>query len=214
MTIQPIVKSSRSGRGGGARTYKMGVPTAAASAASFGFFCNTQSFRAQRGISNKHIWSRYLFFISALTITLPLLSQNKCDSIHMFPTPEELPIFDKSFPNDINKLYEFIWTVLRYPATARADNIIGDVLVQFWVDTTGFTIEHRIIQSVRQDLDDEVLRIAKLIKFDIPAKNSGNLIGTCLTLPVRFQIFGNGNPPKNIIKQYKQIKSLRKLNRK
>ena len=155
---------------------------------------------------------RFLFFILAFAITLPLLGQDKCDSVSMFPIAEELPVFDKNFPNIENKLYEFINSEIRYPKTAREDGIAGIVWVQFWVDTNGFTLEHRIIQSVRQDLDDEVLRIAKLIKYDIPAKNNGKSVGACLTFPFSFQIFGNDNPSKHVIKQAKKAKSKRKSN--
>jgi len=150
--------------------------------------------------------TRFLFFISILAITLPLRGQTKCDSASMLPQAEELPIFDKNFPNDINKLYEFISSELRYIKTAREDGIVGEVQVQFWVDTTGSTIEHRIIQSVRQDLDDEVLRITKLLKFDLPATHSGKPVGTCLTLPFRFNIVGNSKPSKHVIKQAKKAK--------
>jgi TonB family protein len=154
--------------------------------------------------------TKFLFFITVLAISLPLLGQNKCDSTQMFPNPDELPIFDKDFPDNTNKLFELINRNLRYPITARADNVTGQVLVQFWVDTAGFTIEHRIIESVRQDLDDEVLRIARLIKFEIPAKKDGISVGTCMILPIRFSIHGNGKPSKYIIKQANKTKSLRK----
>jgi TonB family protein len=157
---------------------------------------------------------RFFFFILVLALTLPLLGQTKCDSVQIFPKPDKQPIFDKDFPDDLNKLYQFIFGVIRYPATAREDNVAGEVWVQFWVDTTGFTIEHRIVQSVRQDLDDEVLRIAKLIKFDIPAKNDEKSVGTCLVFPVRFTISGNGKPSKHINKQAKKTKIQSKLNSK
>jgi TonB family protein len=155
---------------------------------------------------------RLLFFILALAITSPLLGQNKCDSVSMFPNPEELPVFDKDFLNDITKLSGFLMANLQYPKPAREDGIVGEVHVQFWIDTNGFTMEHKIIQGVRQDLDDEALRIAKLIKFDIPAKNNGQSVGTCLTLPVRFSISGNDKPSKHTIKQAKKAKTSHKSN--
>jgi len=135
---------------------------------------------------------RLLLFISVLASTLPLLAQRNCDIPRRFPFshPEkEFPIFDRSAKNDFEKLYEFIHINLSYPETAKADMIEGQVIVEFWIDTLGFTSEHRIIQSVRQDLDDEALRVAKLIKFDIPAKNySDEPMGMCFTLPIRFSL--------------------------
>jgi TonB family protein len=125
-----------------------------------------------------------------LFIALPLLGQSKCDSIIPFSHPEkELPIFDKSAKNDFEKLYEFLMENLNYPETAKADKVEGQVFVQFEIDINGFTIDHRIIQSIRQDLDDEALRVAKLIKYDVPAKNYyDEPIGMCFTLPIRFKL--------------------------
>ena len=124
-----------------------------------------------------------------LITTLSLLGQSKCDSILPFSHPEkELPIFDKSAKYDIGKLHEFIKINLNYPEKAKEDKIEGQVFVQFWVDTNGYTSEHKIIQSVRQDLDNEALRVAKLIKYDVPAKNAYDKkpTGFCVPFPIRF----------------------------
>jgi len=98
------------------------------------------------------------------------------------------PTFDENYPeNDIKKLYEFIFENLTYPETAKTDKIEGTVFVEFWVDTNGFTSEHKVVVSVRQDLDDEALRVAKLIKFDMPAHyHNGKPIGICWQFPIRF----------------------------
>ncbi|MCL1850874.1 MAG: energy transducer TonB [Bacteroidetes bacterium] len=114
----------------------------------------------------------------------------RCDIVRpVFSHPEELPIFSKeNYRNDMEKFYEFIRANLIYPETAKADKIEGKVSVQFWIDTLGYTTEHRIIEGVRQDLDDETLRVAKLIKFDVPAKNQGKPVGMCFSFPVRFTL--------------------------
>jgi len=131
---------------------------------------------------------RFILFFLVLTITMSSLSQTKEDSIPVFSHPEEYPIFDKNYPNNIEKLYEFFVENLKYPESAKADRIEGQVQVLFWIDTNGSTSEHKIIQSVRQDLDDEVLRVAKLIKFDVPAKNGGIPVKFRYSLPFRFTL--------------------------
>ncbi|MDR2972384.1 MAG: energy transducer TonB [Bacteroidales bacterium] len=114
--------------------------------------------------------------------------QRKCD-IYGLRHWDNSPIFDKSAKNDFEKLFEFIQENLVYPATAKADKIEGQVFVEFWIDTTGVTSEHKIIKSVRQDLDDEVLRVARLIKFDVPAHcYNGKPIGICWQFPIRFRL--------------------------
>ncbi|MCL2168353.1 MAG: energy transducer TonB [Lentimicrobiaceae bacterium] len=130
---------------------------------------------------------RFLLFFLMLFSTLSLVGQGNCDT-----TPHrdwyDFPIFDKSAPNDFEKLNEFLKENLNYPETAKADKVEGMVFVEYWIDTLGFTTEHKIIQSVRQDLDDEALRVTKLIKYDVPAKNNGKPIGICYMRPIRFRL--------------------------
>ena len=131
---------------------------------------------------------RFLLFTFILFFLLPLQCQINCDSIfitHYF----DPPIFDKSAKNDFKSLNEFIKANLNYPQKAKEDKIEGVVFVQFWIDTNGYTSEHKVIQSVRQDLDAEALRVAKLIKYNIPAKNAnGKPIGLCYILPIKFSL--------------------------
>ena len=103
---------------------------------------------------------RFFLFILIHFFSLSLVGQGNCDTVP-FRHWVAPPIFDKSAKNSIDKLFEFILVNFKYPETAKADKIEGKVIVEFWIDTDGYTSEHRIIQSVRQDLDGEVLRVAK-----------------------------------------------------
>lgn len=73
------------------------------------------------------------------------------------------------FKNGMKGLYEFILVNLVYPQSAVDDCIEGRVFVGFIVDTLGNTSNHKILKGVREDIDNEALRIARLIKFDKPA---------------------------------------------
>ena len=48
------------------------------------------------------------------------------------------------------------------------------------------TLWHRVIKGVREDLDVEALRVAKLIKFDKPAMNNNEPIGVCFQVGILF----------------------------
>ena len=124
--------------------------------------------------------------------------------------PDELPIYDKNFPkNSTQKLNEFIKENIQYPETAKADKVEGAVIVLFWIDTTGSTTEHKIFQSVRQDLDNEALRVAKLIKFDLPAIHNGNPVGMWYNFPFRFFLDKDSKPNRN-----NEVKSKKKTPKK
>jgi protein TonB len=106
--------------------------------------------------------------------------QNKCDSVHyVFGAPEKLPE---------GNVLKFIDENLKYPETARKDKIEGKVTIRFWIDTLGYTLEHQIIKGIREDLDEEALRVAKLIKFVKPAMNNDKPIGMCFQVGILFRL--------------------------
>lgn len=135
---------------------------------------------------------RFFLFILILLITSQSFSQINCDSVpNILHHPhKEFPIFDSTAKQDqMGRFYDFIVTNLQYPETAKKDKIEGVVFVQFWIDSCGFTMDHKITQSVRQDLDEEALRVTKLIKFDVPAKDyNDKSIGICYWVPIRFKL--------------------------
>ena len=132
----------------------------------------------------------------------------QCNDVIPFWDPEELPIYDRNLQtNDMKKLYEFVKENIQYPETAKADKVEGYVLVQFWIDTTGASTEHRVIQSIRQDFDNEALHVAKLIKFDVPAKDRGKSVGMCFQIPVSFSLDKDSKLNSNNVKKSKKSMS-------
>lgn len=89
---------------------------------------------------------------------------------------------------------EFIRMNVRYPESARRDSIEGRVIVQFWIDSSGVTKFHRVITSVREDLDEEALRIARLIKFEKPAMQYDSVVPIIWHIPVDFFLSPENNP--------------------
>jgi len=111
-----------------------------------------------------------------------VVCQNKCDTVNLDLVCEgfeELPKFD---------IAKFLVNNLKYPETAIKDSKEGRVSIRFWIDENGFTSEHEIIKGVREDCDEEVLRVAKLIIFDKPAMSGGRPIGTCFQFYVSFSL--------------------------
>jgi len=143
---------------------------------------------------------RFLSFILTLLVSIPLLGQINCDTIgpRWFDPP--------NYTTDgWGKLNDFFAANIIYPETAKKDKIEGVVFVQFWVDTNGYTSKHTILQGIRQDLDDEALRVVRLVKFEVPAKSliGGQPIGVCFQLPVKFRL---NDPEFLFYKQSEKVK--------
>ena len=135
----------------------------------------------------------YIFVLMLIGNILFVFSQNRCeDDKFVFGDHEKLPVFDEeSSGGDTKRLLEFVAKNIKYPDTAKKDSIEGRVVVEFWIEIDGSTSEHRIIRSVREDLDEEALRIARLIEFDRPTMTNGIPYSTCFNLPVLFALTKN-----------------------
>ena len=85
-------------------------------------------------------------------------------------------------------LKEFIQSKINYPKKAKNELVEGTVYVSFWVDTTGVTIKHKIVKGIRKDLDDEALRVARLIKFERPSILQGKPVLVKYVVPINFEL--------------------------
>ncbi|NLI23528.1 MAG: energy transducer TonB [Bacteroidales bacterium] len=104
------------------------------------------------------------------------------DSIQEMGYPfEEVPKFN----GDIRL---FVQKSIVYPISAIADSIEGKVFVKYLVDTSGFTTGHVIEKGIRDDLNNEAIRVARLIKYDSPAKLRGKSVLFYYTLPIEFKL--------------------------
>src|SRR5690606_29900567 len=92
-------------------------------------------------------------------------------------------------------LYEFIHTHLNYPAEARDNNIQGNVVVQFVVNTGGTVQDITILRDIGAGTGEEVVRVVNLMNTMnirwIPGKQRGRPVRVIYILPVRFSLLVN-----------------------
>ena len=92
------------------------------------------------------------------------------------------------FPGGMRALIDFIDNNIQYPVEARKKGMQGRVAVQFIVDEGGCIIEPNIVRSVEPSLDEEALRIIKML----PKWKAGTLHGKAVkvkyTVPVTFKL--------------------------
>lgn len=84
-------------------------------------------------------------------------------------------------------LIHFIQTNIQYPSSAVRDSVQGRVNVEFMIDTVGYTFNHRILKGgIREDLNQEALRVTRLIKFSTPAFQKDKPVVIKYVVPVDF----------------------------
>ena len=85
-------------------------------------------------------------------------------------------------------LPRFFMKNVKYPTLAQESNIKGKVVVQFLVNEDGSLSNFKIVQSVHQSLDNEVLRVLMLLPEFIPASDEkGNPIKAYATISFTFE---------------------------
>ena len=82
---------------------------------------------------------------------------------------------------------EALYSKIKYPKIAQDIGIEGRVLVRFIIDKQGNVTEPEIVRSVHPKLDEEVLRVVKLVKFS-PGVQNGVLVKVKMVQMVNFKL--------------------------
>jgi TonB family protein len=89
-----------------------------------------------------------MFFIAAMLIAMNSLGQPATNNVNFADQPE--------FKNET--LNHYLSENIHYPAISRSKEVQGTVIVRFSVGPDGNLSDYTIINSVSQELDNEVLR--------------------------------------------------------
>lgn len=111
------------------------------------------------------------------------------------PDPIENMIFK---PFEVNELPEFIGGEtemrnfiiknIKYPIEAKDMSIQGKIYVEFIVSKTGEITNVKLAKSVDPLLDNEALRVVKLMPRWNPGKQSGHNVNVSIIIPIMFTL--------------------------
>ncbi|MBQ5533193.1 MAG: energy transducer TonB [Bacteroidales bacterium] len=100
----------------------------------------------------------------------------------------DVPEVEPSFPGGDEALYSFIDKIIIYPRKAREVGIEGTVVVEFVVEPNGKLSNVTAIRKVAPSLDEEAVRVVKMLPAWNPGKQMGKAVRTRFRLPIRFQL--------------------------
>ena len=86
------------------------------------------------------------------------------------------------------KLMGYLTENIKYPEMAKENGIQGKVFVQFAVWKDGTIKEVKIVKGVHKTLDNEALRVVKMMPKWNPGKQRGKTVNCRFTLPIKFKI--------------------------
>jgi len=92
------------------------------------------------------------------------------------------------FPGGMEKMYEFMGKMQKYPDMEYEAGIQGKVYVQFTVAKDGSIEEAKVLRSVSAGLDKEAMRLVKSMPKWSPGKMGGKPVKCRFNLPVVFKL--------------------------
>lgn len=92
-----------------------------------------------------------------------------------------------SFPGGQVGFNDYLKRKLKYPSTAKKENIQGTVKVQFTVRADGSVANPRIVESTRAALDQEAARVVANSRW-IPGRELGNVVAMEAMVLVKFSL--------------------------
>lgn len=101
-----------------------------------------------------------------------------------FQEVESLP----EFPGGMSELVQWLTKTLKYPLSAQNAKIEGTVLVAFIINTDGTITTPKIVTSVCDELDNEALRVIRMMPKWKPGKYHGKPCRTYFRIPIVFKL--------------------------
>ena len=93
-----------------------------------------------------------------------------------------------AFPGGVEAYRAFLQKNVRYPEAAKARSLSGDVFVSFVVDEAGRLLEAEVIKGPGYGLNEEALRLVRLMPWWTPALLAGKPVRVPATLRIRFNM--------------------------
>ncbi|RTQ44867.1 energy transducer TonB [Hymenobacter gummosus] len=91
------------------------------------------------------------------------------------------------FPGGNAAQLAFLRDKLRYPDEALQKGISGKVLVQFVVDERGHLLDPKVVRGLGAGLDEEALRLVRIMPWWTPGLVGGQPVKVAITLPIVFR---------------------------
>lgn len=97
---------------------------------------------------------------------------------------EQLP----EYPGGMVEFMKWLTKTLKYPAEALQRHTEGKVMVSFIVDKDGSLSDIKVVKSAGKLLDDEALRVMRLMPKWQPGKDNGKPCRSMIAIPIVFEI--------------------------
>jgi len=122
-----------------------------------------------------------------VSYTLPIafkLKSNPADTIKKPIVVEHMP----EYPGGDEAMMSFILSNLQYPVNDRENHIQGKVVLRFTITEEGNVADVEVKESVSPDIDEEAIRLIKLLSKFKPGTQQGKPVKLQVNLPILFSL--------------------------
>jgi len=126
-------------------------------------------------------------YVEVQTYIAPVIDtrEEKVVEAEIFRVVEEEP----EFPGGEAARIQFLNDNVQYPRVAKEANLEGRVVVGFVVEPNGSISNIKILRSVAPSLDEEAIRVAKLMPKWKPGKQRNRAVRVQYQMPITFSLY-------------------------
>lgn len=140
---------------------------------------------------------RHIYYIFASLFLIVCLSfncnaQTNSNSIFVEDSVYMEAEIAPEFPGGLDAMFDFMRKNVNYPEEAREKNMEGTVIVNCIIEKDGTISNIKTYQSRGDLLDEEVIRVIRMMPKWSSGMNKGEVVRTMMYIPMRFTLTGKG----------------------
>lgn len=104
------------------------------------------------------------------------------------PDQEDLELAEQlpEYPGGMTEFVTWLTRTIKYPPQALKQRIKGEVQISFFIEKDGSLTDIKVYKSANPMLDEEALRVAKMMPNWKPGKRNGKICRTFFVVPIEF----------------------------
>lgn len=104
------------------------------------------------------------------------------------PDQEDLELAEQlpEYPGGMTEFVTWLTRTIKYPQQAINQKLKGEVQISFFIEKDGSLTDIKVYKSANPILDEEALRVAKMMQNWKPGKRKGKVCRTFFIVPIEF----------------------------